>query len=50
MGKSQVPRGATKKRRCKCGAYYYPVLIGNSMKLTQECPICKPEQYQQKKK
>lgn len=45
MGKHQVPAGATKKEKCKCGIYFYPVLIGATGKLSNGCSICKPEQY-----
>ena len=50
MGKSQVPRGVTKKNKCKCGLYYYPKLIHSSMNSTKACSICEPELYKDKKK
>lgn len=50
MSKSQVPRGATKKIKCKCGRYFYQKLIGSSMKLTEECVVCNPKLYNEEKK
>lgn len=50
MGKNQVPRGATKKNKCKCGAYFYPTLIGSSLKVTTECQMCNPKIYKEEKK
>jgi len=50
MGKNQVPRGTTKKEKCKCGKYYYPKLIGSSMKTTTECSVCSPDKYKEEKR
>lgn len=50
MGKSQVPKGATKKEKCwKCGEFYFPMLRGNSLELTTECSTCNPKLYEKKK-
>lgn len=50
MGKSQVPRGATKKEKCpKCGGHYFQQLRGNSLEMTDACISCKPWQYEKKK-
>ena len=44
------PKWATEKKECKCGIYYYPSLIGSSMKITDVCSICDPDQYKERKK
>jgi len=48
MGKSQVPKGATKKIKCKCGRLFYQELIGNSIKLTEECSLCRSRDLNKK--
>jgi len=50
MGKRAVPRGCTKKRRCKCGRYFFPKLIGSTLNLTTECNLCNREAYSEEKK
>jgi len=50
MGKRATPRGVTKKTKCKCGKYFYPKLIGSSMKLTEVCVVCNPKLYREEKK
>lgn len=48
MGKSQVPRGATKKERCtKCKTLFYARLIGASLKITKECRHCNPQSHKE---
>jgi len=50
MGKRMCPKWATKKKKCKCGSYYYSILIGSSMKTTDACITCNPDQYRKKEK
>lgn len=40
MGRSQVPRGTTKKEKCECGRFFYPYQLGN--KVINKCEICIP--------
>ena len=47
MGKSQVPRGSTRKEQCDCGRYYYPYQIGNS--IIYKCELCHPRADGKKK-
>ena len=51
MVKSQVPRGATKKEKCKkCGRHFFAKLIGSSLRTTTECSSCNPKAYKEEKK
>lgn len=40
-----VPAGVNKRVKCKCGMYFYQILIGATGKLSDACSICKPQQY-----
>jgi hypothetical protein len=49
MGKRAKPKYLSKRIKCKCGLWFYQVLIGSTQRLSDGCSICKPEQYVKQK-